>query len=192
LLRVITEAADTTIELTSVESSLWHSGRSEASTARRFTHRDFVAPNCAARFWTELDAMLLAPFNAEETAGLDGISIEVDCRTPAGNANFEVWSPEPTTRAGKLVGLIYDIAWKTSSAASAVERLEHLHGYLRAELPARIIDGSITRLRLFGSLTTCHQDALRQLFAGLPYNGPLLIDMTNCGGMGTAFVQCVH
>jgi hypothetical protein len=97
-----------------------------------------------------------------------------------------VWSPEPTTHAGRLVGLIYDIAWEASSVASAVERLEHLHGYLRDELAARIIDGPITRLRLFGSLATQHQEALSQLFARLLHNGPLLIDMTNFGGMGTA------
>jgi anti-anti-sigma regulatory factor len=130
--------------------------------------------------------MLLVPLNTEETIVLDGISIEVDCRTLAGSANFEVRSPEPTTHAGRLVGLIYDIAWEASSVASAVERLEHLHGYLRDELPARIIDGPITRLRLFGSLATQHQEALRQLFARLLHNGPLLIDMTNFDGMGTA------
>jgi hypothetical protein len=71
------------MELTSAESIL----------ARRFTHKNIVAPNFALQFWTKLDAMLLAPFNIEETIGLDGIWIEVDCRTPAGSANFEVWSP---------------------------------------------------------------------------------------------------
>jgi len=186
LLRVIADGDGTTMELTSVESSIWYSGHAEASVARRFTHKNIVAPNYALRFWTKLEAMLLAPFNIEETIGLDGISIEVDCRTLAGSANFEVWSPEPETHAGRLVGLIYDIAWEASSVASAVERLEHLHGYLRDELPARIIDGPITRLRLFGSLTTHHQEALRQLFARLLHNGSLLIDMTNFGGMGTA------
>ena len=142
------DADGTTMELTSVESSIWYSGHAEASVARRFTHKNIVAPNYALRFWTKLEAMLLAPFNIEETIGLDGISIEVDCRTLAGSANFEVWSPEPETHAGRLVGLIYDIAWEASSVASAVERLEHLHGYLRDELPARIIDGPITRLRI--------------------------------------------
>jgi hypothetical protein len=84
LLRVIADADGTTMELTSVESSIWHSGHSEASTARRFTHKNIVAPNYALRFWTKLDAMLLAPLNTKETIGLDGISIEVDCRTLAG------------------------------------------------------------------------------------------------------------
>jgi len=121
LLRVIADSDHTTMELTSAEHNF----------APRFTHKNVVAPNCALQFWTELDAILAAPFNIEETYGFDGITIKVDCRTPAGSANFEVWSPETTTHAGRLVGLIYDVAWEASSVASAVECLERLHVYLR-------------------------------------------------------------
>lgn len=176
LLRVVADSDRTIMELTSAESIL----------ARGFTYKSVVAPNCAAQFWTKLDAMLLAPFNTEEVFGLDGILIKVNCRTAAGSANFEVWSPKSTTHAGRLIDLIYDIAWEASSAASAIECLENLHGYLSDELPARIIDGPVTRLRLFGCLTTHHQGALRQLFVGLLHKGTLLIDMTNFEGMGTA------
>ena len=122
LLRVIPDSDGTTLELTSAEHMFAHP----------FTHKNVVAPNYALRFWTKLDAMLAAPFNIEETFGLDGTTIKVDCRTPAGSVNFEVWSPEPTTHAGRLVGLIYDIAWEASSVTSAVECLERLHSYLRS------------------------------------------------------------
>lgn len=176
LLRVIADSDRTIIELTSAESIL----------ARRFTHKSVVAPNYAAQFWTELDAIMLVPFDTEEVVGLDGILVTLNCRTTARSAKFEVWSPKSTTHAGRLVDLIYNIAWETSSAAAAIECLEHLHGYLRDELPARIIEAPITRLRLFGCLTTHHQEALRQLFVELLHKGTLLIDMTNFNGMGTA------
>lgn len=176
LLRVIAEPNHTIVELTSAESIF----------GRRLTHKGVVAPNFATRFWTKLDAMLAAPLDIDRNIGLDGITIKVDCRTPAGSANFEVWSPEPTTRAGRLVGLICDLAGEASFAPLAIKCLEDLHGYLRNELPARIVDGPITRLRLFGSLTTHHQEALRQLFVRMLQKGTLLIDMTNCDGMGTA------
>jgi hypothetical protein len=119
LLRIIAGSDGTTVELTSAESFF----------ARRFTYKSIVAPNCALRFWANLDAMLATPFNIERNLGLDGTTIKVDCRTPAGSANFEVWSPESTTHAGRLVGLIYDFAWEFSTAASAVNCLERLRGY---------------------------------------------------------------
>jgi hypothetical protein len=121
LLRVIADSNGTILEFTSAEHNF----------ARRFTHKNTVAPNYALRFWTKLDAMLAAPFNIEKTFGFDGTTIKVDCRTPAGSANFEVWSPKPTTHAGRLVGLIYDVAREASYVTSAVDCLERVYGYLR-------------------------------------------------------------
>ncbi|MET4482973.1 hypothetical protein [Bradyrhizobium sp. F1.13.3] len=121
LLRVIADSDGTIMELTSAEHMIAHP----------FTHKNIVAPNYALRFWTEMDAMLAAPFNIEKTFGLDGITIKVDCRTPAGGANFEVWSPKSRTQAGRLIGLIYDVAREASSFTPAVECLERLDSFLR-------------------------------------------------------------
>lgn len=120
-LRVTAGSNGTMIELTSAQSFF----------ARPFTHRIVVPPNCALDFWTKLDALLATPFDSETRIGLDGVMIKVDCRTPVGSATFEVWSPETTTHAGRLIRLIYDLAWETSSAASALECLEQLRSYLR-------------------------------------------------------------
>lgn len=121
LVRVTADSNSTIIELTSAESFL----------GRPFTHKNVVAPSCALGFWTKLDAMLASPFDIESRMGLDGAAIKVDCRTPVGSTNFEVWSPVSTTHAGRLVGLIYNLAREASSAASAIECLDHLHSYLR-------------------------------------------------------------
>ncbi|MHC2371303.1 hypothetical protein ACVIQT_005951 [Bradyrhizobium diazoefficiens] len=121
LVCVIADSGQTTMELRSSESIF----------GPRFTYKSAVAPNHAVKFWSKLDALLAAPLDSETRIGLDGATINVDCRTPAGSVNFEVWSPEPTTHAGRLVGLIYDLARESSSAAPAIECLEHLHSYLR-------------------------------------------------------------
>lgn len=121
LLRVIAEPNCTILELTS----------SESIVGPPFTHKNVVTSNCASRFWTKLDELLAAPFDFEHNIGFDGITIKVDCRTPAGQKHFEVWSPKPTSHAGMLVGLIYDIAQEASTAPAAIRCLENVRSYLR-------------------------------------------------------------
>jgi hypothetical protein len=120
-LRVIAEPDHTIVELTSAESIV----------SPQFTKKSVVASNCASRFWTKLDELLAAPFDFEHNIGFDGITIKVDCRTPAGQKHFEVWSPKPTSHAGMLIGLIYDIAQEASTAPAAIRCLEGLRGHLR-------------------------------------------------------------
>lgn len=120
LLRVTAESNGTIIELKSADGFF----------GVPFTIKNTVVPCCASQFWTKLDAILAAPFNIERRFGFDGATIKVDCRTPAGSVNFEVWCPESRTQAGRLIGLIYDLARETASAPPAIKRLELLHGYL--------------------------------------------------------------
>jgi type II secretory pathway component PulF len=60
-------------------------------------------------------------------------------------------------------------------------------------LPARFTPGKLRTLRLFGSLTSHDREALRSVFESVSDGLPLVIDMTNFGGMGTVlypiFVQ---
>lgn len=120
-LRVIAKPDHTIVELTSAESIV----------GPQFTRKSVAASNCASRFWTKLDGLLAAPFELEHSVGFDGITIKVDCRTPAGNKHFEVWSPKPRSHAGMLIGLIYDIAQEASTAPAAIRCLENLRGHLR-------------------------------------------------------------
>lgn len=122
LLRVTADSNSTTIELTSAEGFV----------GLPFTHENVVAPSCASRFWTKLDELLAARFNFEHNIGFDGTTIKVDCRTPACQKHFEVWCPTPTSDAGMLIGLIYDIALEASTAPAAIRCLENLRGHLRA------------------------------------------------------------
>lgn len=121
LLRVIADTQGTVVEVTSAEHVL----------AQPFTYRCMVEPNCALQFWNEMDAVLTAPLELEKMFGLDGTTVQVDCRTPTGRAKFEVWSPKPATPVGRLVGLIYDLSREVASDTSAINCLKQLGSYLR-------------------------------------------------------------
>jgi hypothetical protein len=99
--------------------------------------------------------------------------------------SFEAWSPDAASPAGRFVDLVYGLAWEVLSQRVSVERLEQLHGYLRPELPARLVPGDVPCLRLFGRVASCHQEELQRLFARLEREAGLVIDMTNFEGMGT-------
>jgi hypothetical protein len=122
LLRVTADSNGTIMELTSAESLV----------EPPFTHKNVVPSDCASRFWTNVDELLAARFDFEHNIGFDGITIKVDCRTPVGQKHFDVWSPKPTSHAGMLIGLIYEIAQEVSTAPAAIRCLENLRGHLRA------------------------------------------------------------
>lgn len=119
LIRVTAEPNQTVVELTSAEGFF----------GPQLTQQSIVASNCALRFWVKLDEILAAPFNLEHSIGFDGITIKVDCRTPAGQKHFQVWSPEPTSHPGMLIGLISDLAQEASTAPAAIRCLERLRAH---------------------------------------------------------------
>lgn len=120
LLRVVDGRDGTTLELIGAKNIF----------EDPFTRKAIVSSDRASRFWTELDSMLLAPFNIEPTLGFDGITIDVHCRTAAGSKTFEIWSPGSETDAGRLVNLIFSLAWDVLSADPAIECLKKLQGDL--------------------------------------------------------------
>lgn len=120
-IRVTAEPDHTVLALTSAEGLF----------GPQLTQQSIVASNCALRFWARLDEILAAPFDLEHRIGFDGITIKVNCRTPAGQKHFQVWSPEPTSHPGMLIGLIYDLAQEASTAPAAIRCLERLRSYVR-------------------------------------------------------------
>jgi hypothetical protein len=63
--------------------------------------------------------------------------------------------------------------------------LEQFSTYFSFGLPARVLPGPPLTLRLYGSLSIDHDEDLGRLIGSLPADGPITIDMTNFGGMGT-------
>jgi hypothetical protein len=167
-------------------SNVWYSENTSTSNAPgRFEERVEPADTDAAILWCSLEALNPSTIKPPDTIGADGITVHAYYRQGSSNVVFEMWGADPSQRAGAFAHLLYDLAWKTLKNPLSVERLEQLHGYLRDTLPARVIDGPVRRLRLFGALTSSHDKELRRLFASLSSTESLVVDMTNFEGMGT-------
>lgn len=194
LLRATSGPAGTKLRMTTLTSSMWYA--EEGATGeqpKRIQEVASVSAETALRFWQSIEELNPEAIRTDDAIGADGVSIETSYRHGATFTSFEAWCPDPASSPGKFVLLIYDLAWKVLKEPASIERLENLHGYLRLGLPARVISGDLTCLRLFGGLSSYHQQELRRLFDSLPKDAPLVVDMTNFDGMGTllypAFIE---
>lgn len=183
LLRVTEGIQCTTCRLITLSSSLWYSDESESPT--RLQESTVVSPDRALQFWELIENLKPETIRPEGSFGCDGMSVFVTFQRREMTSSFETWSPEPMSPPGKLVGLIYGLAREVMNVRSSIERLEQLHTYLNIGLPARIIEGNVRCLRIFGSLSVNHEELLRNLFDSLRDTDALVVDMTNFDGMGT-------
>jgi len=183
LLRVTEKSDKTTFRLLTFSSRLWYS--EEGKEPRRFQETVAVSADQANRFWESMSSLNPRALCPRKAFGLDGMSISATYRQGESESHFETWRPAPESPEGEYVGLIYRLAWEVVQTETSIERLEHLHQYLQLGLPARVIEGDVKCLRLFGSLTSLNESALRTTFESLDRDDPLLVDMTNLEGMGT-------
>jgi hypothetical protein len=172
---------------TTFTASLWYAGQAVGSgkTPGRVQEVAVVQPEIASRFWDAVDALKPHTIQTSRAIGVDGMAVHVTYQDGEAESCFETWSPDSASSGGRFVHLIYDLAWEVLKERVSIERLEQLFGYLRPDLPARLIPGDVQSLRLFGSLASYHQQELVRLFDRLPGEDPLVIDMTNFDGMGT-------
>jgi hypothetical protein len=177
----------TTLCLSTFTSSLWLSlySLTRARPERREEEAQ-VPPERAARFWTALEEVKPELLQDVPRVGYDGMILNASYQR-GDNTSFDAWSaaPAPQSRIGRFVRPIYDLAWDVVKEPVGIERLEQLHAYLRIGLPARVIEGRVKCLRIFGVLAIREQKALRALFSSLPAEEPLVVDLTNLDRMGT-------
>lgn len=194
LLRVTATPSGTTFRLLTFTASLWYSQYSEGGKKPERLEEAVHVPQVQAdRFWRSVDELNPKMIRDQSSIGLDGISIVASWNSGEAAVSFEAWSPSPESRPGRFLGLIYDLGWQVVKEHVSIERLEQLHGYLRAGLPVRMVKGAVKCLRIFGSLSSTEETALRSLFSSLLNDDPIIVDMTNFDGMGTllhpAFVE---
>lgn len=171
------------MRLCSFDSSLWTA--EQGKEPNRFQELAIVPPPSAERFWAALSMLAPLDLAPEPQLGLDGMTIAATYQQADAQKRFEIWSPHPRTPEGEFVGLIYRLAWEALTSDASIRRLEQLHSYLDLGLPARLIDGPVRQLRIFGRLTSSDDHALYQLLNEASGDDPLLVDMTNFEGMGT-------
>lgn len=188
-LRVAETSDGTTFHQSTFSSSFWRwyldCRANDFEVPTQFQETIAVPFEQADAFWKLMTSLNPASVRPKKVLGLDGMSIIAAYQDWAAESEFESWSPDPTSPEGEYLGLIYRLGWEVLRNETSIERLEGLHGYLRLGLSARIIPGEVKCLRLFGSLTSSDERALRKVFESLPKEEPLLVDMTNFDGMGT-------
>jgi hypothetical protein len=189
LVRVGEGPTGTALRLSTFTSSLWLSLYSPTrALPERREEAAQIAPERAARFWSSLEDVKPERLRNVPRLGLDRMILCASYRRGE-HPSFTAWGPTPAPEAliGKFVRPIYDLAWDVVKEQLGIERLEQLHAYLQIGLPARIIagEGPVKCLRIFGRLAIGEQKALRSLFASLPAEAPLVVDLTNLDRMGT-------
>ena len=183
LLRVAEWSNGTTFHLATFTSSLWYSEPGQEPS--RMDEAIHVVPERAARFWDSIEGLSPQTIRDEKTIGVDGMLTFARWRRGEVTSSFEAWSPSPDSQPGRFIRRIYDLAWELVRGRLSIERLEQLHIYLHLGLPLRMIEGGVRCLRIFGALSASERKSLRSLFATLPGEEPLVVDMTNFDGMGT-------
>lgn len=124
----------------------------------------------------------------ERRIGLDGMRLVGEIRAGTGvePRRFDAWSPAPGDALHTYFAALHRVAIDVLWADRAVRRLEQLHGYLRLGLPVRDLGGKPRRIRIFGALSSRDEGALREFFGALRRDVPMIVDMSNFDGMGTA------
>lgn len=183
LIRVVKTADHTVIRLFSFTSSLWYSDEDDPPV--RFQESAVVALSPASEFWNRIETLNPETIRTQQQAGCDGMSVTASYRKGDIEASFSAWSPDINSIPGQFLVLVYGLAWEALKESRSIQRLEQLHNYMGLGVPARIVEGEFTCLRLFGSISAGMEDSLRELFAKLSSEDRLLVDMTNFDGMGT-------
>ncbi len=140
------------------------------------------------RFLEEVTALDPLGIPDASVRGLDGIILECLIQEKQGNHRFFAWSPDPdhSPRQHRFGIALFRLAMEVARIPGTVEYLEQVHMYLSKGLPVKVFDETPRRIRLFGSLASTHAEALLSLFASLSPDEPVLMDLSNLEGMGTA------
>lgn len=184
ILQVCTASA-TTLRFTTFKSSVWYSENGHGSKPERQTEIVQIDEERSQRFWDAVDALQPGTLQSTSVWGVDGMSVTICHSTVDAVHELSSWGPSEKTPQGKLILLLYRLAWEVLVEPISIRRLEHLHGYLGLGLPTRWVEGDVRQLRIFGSLSGQWANELRTLFSTIPQNKPLVVDMSNFDGMGT-------
>lgn len=175
----------TTLRFSTFKSSVWYSENGHGPKPERQTEIVQLSEGRVQEFWKAVDALRPETLESTSTCGMDGMSVTVCHSTVNAVHELSSWSPSEETPQGRLVLLLYRLAWEVLVEPISIRRLENVHGYLRLGLPTRWVEGDVRQLRIFGGLSTQWTNELRTLFSTISRNEPLIIDMSNFDGMGT-------
>jgi hypothetical protein len=145
-----------------------------------------LSPAQAEGLWTTLAACVPGLDAPDDRRGLDGITAVFELAEGAAPPRrITAWSPEPGDARHTYLATLHALARAVLLDEIAQRTLEQLHGYLELGLPARDHGGTPRRLQIFGRLSSGEEGELAALFAAVPPEIAVVVDMANFEGMGT-------
>jgi hypothetical protein len=148
-----------------------------------------LSESAVEQFCTRMQQVISMEQASDDRIGLDGISARGQLKVNGAPAyQFKFLSPdkENQPRDFAIAEAVFTLLETTVPSCELNIYLELLAAYFDFGLPARVIRGRPLTVRLHGGLSINHADDLAVLFASLPADIPLDVDMTNVRSMGTA------
>lgn len=188
------------VRLVTVQTNLWYyaayktmANREQSlSGQRRPAEPDYWEETAAlddlesAGFDSCMEA--LAPHGIQDLdiLSFDGIGFEAEFwKAPDRYHIFYAGNPGHDSAQYNFAKALYELSATALRDERSVRILEHIHMYLGLGLPAKDLGGDPHRVRLFGSIGPDHETELTLFLDGLSSSEPLLLDLSNCDGMGT-------
>jgi hypothetical protein len=165
-----------------------HTGRLTIEFANR-VERIKLSESAVEQFCTRMQQVIAMDQASGDRIGLDGVVVSGQWKLDgAPSYAFKFWSPDKKNqpRDFALADAVFALLETTVPSCELNAYLEALAIYFDFGVPARVIRGRPLTVRLYGVLSINYADGLAALFASLPANVPLDVDMTNVNGMGTA------
>jgi hypothetical protein len=121
---------------------------------------------------------------------LDGVSLRCTVSENGTTAFHEFRCPENDTFELRLVTFLFEIAEQWTDDQLIVEYLELIEGYFFSKLPVKTFDENPYRIRIYGGWSIHEFDGLKQVLLEAATHDPVVIDMRNFDGIGTALYPC--
>lgn len=140
-------------------------------------------------FFAKLGSVQLLKVSSTDQPGLDGITVDNTVTEGSHQHKFHFWSPSKSRdpQQHQVVEAVLGLYRRKFQARQAVEYVESLEQYFDFGLPCQVTRRDPYEVRLYGHLSSDEESALTEFVYQLPTNQPILIDVTNFGGMGTMF-----
>lgn len=162
----------------------WPERASPPSDLNLWTEARHISRSQINEFVTKIDS-LDSENPSDPELGLDGISAIWEYNSKSGNYfSYRDYIVE-NSNGFNFVYEVHTLASKILKEEKSNRILEHIFCYFNLGLPIKNLRGHPQCIRIFGSLSSNHQEELSHFFDRLPKSKPLLMDLSNFESMGT-------
>lgn len=123
--------------------------------------------------------------------GIDGIVVSGKYQAGTKEKEFEVWSPDEEYVTHDLVLELFEIITRNFQCDTVVNYMESIEKYFDFGLGLKKTSNEPAIFKLYGSLTSAHEQEIIDFFSKIPKDKNVTIDLTNLAGMGTMYYSII-